>query len=70
MKRTLPVLAAIVAALLYPLTALAADTKQQGQTGESLGKEHVTQFMVLLIVALIVILALVGIWESRKSRRK
>jgi hypothetical protein len=69
-KRTLPVLAAIIAALSSPLTALAADTKQQGQTGQGLGTEHVTQFMFILILVLIGILALVAIWEVRKSNRK
>lgn len=70
MKRTLPALAAIVAALIVPLSAFASDSKQTGQTAESLGKEHVTEFMFILILVLIGILALLAVWEVRKSKRK
>jgi hypothetical protein len=69
-KRTLPALAAIVTALLFPVSALAADNKAEGQSGESLGKEHVTEFMFILILVLIGILALLAVWEVRKSKRK
>jgi hypothetical protein len=69
-KRILPALAAILVALSVPLTAFAADTSKTGQTAEGLGKEHVTQFMFITILVLIGVLALVGIWESHKSKRK
>ncbi len=64
MKRTLPVLAAMLATLLVPVSAFAATS------GESLGKENVTEFMFITILVLIALLALVGIWEARKTRKK
>ena len=64
MNRTLPVLAATVASVLVPISAFAADSRV------SLGKENVTGFMFILILVLIGILALLGIWEARNSKKK
>lgn len=64
MKRTFSALAAIALSLLMPVSAFAAASS----TG--LAKDNVTEFMFILILIGIGLMALVAIWEVRKSNRK
>lgn len=63
-KRTFSALAAIALSLLMPVSAFAAAPEG------GLAKDQVTEFMFILILIGIGLMALVAIWEVRKSNRK
>ena len=63
MRRTIPAISALALTLLLPTAALAAES-----TEEEAGKEQVTEFMLILIGALILLGILIAAIEAKRSK--
>jgi hypothetical protein len=61
LRRTLPAITALALALVLPATALGAE-------GEAGSDEHVTEFMMILIGALILLGIVIAAIEAKRSK--